>query len=67
MNKNILDIREFSVAHAVEIVKAIAVSEKMGLLNNEEDLTTMIAAGIETAVEDYYQKLENLKNEAGSI
>jgi hypothetical protein len=67
MNDSILNVREFSVKHAVEIVKAIAVSEKMGILNTEEDLTTMIAAGIETAIEDYYQKLENLKNEVRSI
>lgn len=67
MNDNSLNVREFSVNHAVEIVKAIAVSEKMGLLNNEEDLTTMIAAGIETAIEEYFEKIKNLKNEAGSI
>ena len=67
MNDSALNVREFSVTHSVEIVKAIAVSEKMGILNTEEDLITMIAAGIETAIEDYYQKLENLKNEAGSI
>lgn len=62
--ENLLDIREFSSSHATEIVKAIAVSEKMGLLNSEEDLTSMITAGIETAIEEYYQRFENLKNEA---
>jgi hypothetical protein len=61
MSEGIFNIREFSVSHAVEIVKAISVSEKMGLLNNEEDLTSMLAAGIETAIEDYYQKLEEIK------
>lgn len=64
MSADIFNVREFSVSHATEVVKAIAVSEKMGLLNNEEDLTSMIAAGIETAIEEYYQKLEEIKNEA---
>lgn len=56
MNDSVLNVREFSVAHAVEIVKAIAVSEKMGILNTEQDLITMIAAGIETAIEDFAEK-----------
>jgi hypothetical protein len=61
MNNNILDIREFAESHAAELVKAIAVAEKMGMLNTEADLISITTAGIETAIEDYYQKLENLK------
>lgn len=61
MGNNILDIREFSTSHASELVKAIAVAEKMGMLNTEADLISIATAGIETAIEDYCQTLENLK------
>ena len=53
MEENQLEIRDIATAQAQETVKAIAVAEKMGLLNSEEDLTMMIAAGIETALEEF--------------
>jgi len=58
MEENQLEIRDIATAQAQETVKAIAVAEKMGLLNSEEDLTMMIAAGIETALEEF-EKAKN--------
>ena len=49
-------IREIAIFHAKETVKALAVAQRMGLMNTEEDLTDLITAGIETAIEDMLSK-----------
>jgi hypothetical protein len=57
------NIRDLAQSHAVDTVKALAVAQKMGMVNSEEDLTTLIASGIETALENLILKLEEIKNE----
>jgi hypothetical protein len=46
------------VQHAKEAVKAMAVAQRMGMMNSEEELVSIVAAGIETAIEDF----ENIMN-----
>lgn len=57
------NIRDLAMSHAVDTVKALAVAQTMNMVNSEEDLTTMIASGIETALEDLIARLEEIKNE----
>jgi hypothetical protein len=56
---NIIDIAK---SHAVDTVKALAIAQRMNMINTEEDLTSLISSGIETAIEDFIQKTEELKN-----
>ena len=57
------NIRDLAQSHAVDTVKALAVAQKMNMVNSEEDLTTMIASGIETALEDLIARLEEIKQD----
>jgi len=59
---------------ALETVSALALAQQMGMVSSQSDLTTLIASGIETALEEFSEQLENAKNsqiilgdEAGSI
>jgi stage V sporulation protein SpoVS len=47
------EIRDLAVQHAKEAVKAMAVAQRMGMMNSEEELVSIVAAGIETAIEDF--------------
>lgn len=53
-------VREIATFHAKETVKALSVAQRMGLMNTEEDLTDLITAGIETALEEFISKNESL-------
>lgn len=52
-------IRELAVTHAKDTVQAMAIAQRMGMMNSEEELINLLAAGIETAVEDYLLKNKN--------
>jgi hypothetical protein len=56
---------------AIETVQALALAQQMGMVNSQEELTELIAAGMETILEEYVQQIENqskiILNEAGSI
>ena len=60
--QNNLNIAEFAKEHAVSLVKTLAVAQSMNLVNSEEDLTSLISAGIETAIEDFMIKLDPSKS-----
>ena len=45
--------------YAEHTVKSLAHSQRMGLVSNEEELTSLISAGIETALEEYASQLKN--------
>jgi hypothetical protein len=56
---------------AEETVQALALAQQMGMVNSQEELTVLIASGIETALEEYVVQIENqskiIINETGSI
>jgi hypothetical protein len=52
------EIRDLATFHAKETVKAMSVAQRMGLMNSEEDLTDIITAGIETAVEELLKRID---------
>jgi DnaJ-domain-containing protein 1 len=58
-----INIKEIAAEYAGVVVKSLAISEKMGMMTGEEDLRNIIAAGIETALEDLIVKINPEKNE----
>lgn len=56
---------------AEETVQALALAQQMGMVSSQEELTVLIASGIETALEEYVIQIENqskiIINETGSI
>jgi hypothetical protein len=58
MNESENIIKNISESQSADLVKAIAVAEKMGLLNTEDDLRSILAAGLETALEEF-EKVKN--------
>ena len=56
---------------AEETVQALALAQQMGMGSSQEELTVLIASGIETALEEYVIQIENqskiIINETGSI
>ena len=58
-----LNIAEFAKDHAVSLVKTLAVAQSMNMVSTEEDLTNLISAGIETAIEDFMIILDPPKPE----
>jgi len=56
---------------AEETVQALALAQQMGMVSSQEELTILIASGIETALEEYVIQIENqskiIINETGSI
>jgi uncharacterized Rmd1/YagE family protein len=53
MESNKVSIPEIAKDHATMTVKSLALAQSMNLVSTEEDLTNLIAAGIETALEDF--------------
>jgi hypothetical protein len=53
MENNNLNIAEIAKEHAIMTVKSLALAQSMNLVSTEEDLTNLISAGIETALEDF--------------
>ena len=64
-------IQKIARTGAIETVPALALAQQMGMVNSQEELTELIAAGMETILEEYIQQVENqskiILNEAGSI
>lgn len=53
-------IEEIAKSAAEETVAALAIAKQMGIVNSQAELTVLIASGIETAIEEYVVRLENL-------
>lgn len=70
-NKEVGLIQKIARTGAIETVQALALAQQMGMVNSQEELTELIAAGMETILEEYIQQVENqskiILNEAGSI
>lgn len=58
-----LDFKKMVDEYADSVVQSIAVAQRMGMLENEDDLKQLIAAGMELAVEDALIKLTQLNSE----
>ncbi len=56
---------------AEQTVQALAIAQQMGMVTSQEELTVMIASGMETVLEEYVQQISNqskiILNETGSI
>jgi hypothetical protein len=59
-----INIKEIAAEYAGTVIKSLAITQNMGLMATEEDLRNLIAAGIETALEDLIVKINPEKNEA---
>lgn len=66
-------IEKIAKETAEETISALALAQQMGMVSSQADLTTLIASGIETALEEFHEILESEKNsqiilnETGSI
>lgn len=56
-----LNIQQIAKDHAAMTVKSLALAQSMNMVSTEEDLTNLIAAGIETALEDLLIALQDSK------
>jgi hypothetical protein len=56
---------------AEQTVQALAIAQQMGMVTSQEELTVMIASGMETVLEEYVQQISNqskiILNETGGI
>lgn len=59
---NTLDITKLSREYGASIMQALAISQQNGTIKNPTDLEELISAGIETALEDYKEKLFHDEN-----
>ena len=62
--KQEVDVKKFSYDCAGGMVDALAIARQMNQLHNQEDLRKLLAAGLETAIEDFMALLQGKKPEA---
>lgn len=55
-------IQEVAAEGAKQTVQALAVAQQMGMVNSEAELTILLAAGMETVIEEYLSRAENKSN-----
>lgn len=55
--KNELDIPQLSKEYANAILQSLAIAQKNKAISGPGDLEVLIAAGLETALEDFQEKL----------
>lgn len=64
-------IQKIAAEGAQQTVQALAVAQQMGMVTSEQELTVLIAAGMETVLEEYIAAVENqskiILNETGSV
>lgn len=64
-------IQKIAAEGAQQTVQALAVAQQMGMVGSEAELTILIAAGMETVLEEYVSAVENqskiILDETGSI
>lgn len=64
-------IQKIAAEGAQQTVQALAVAQQMGMVSSESELTILIAAGMETVLEEYVSAVENqskiILDETGSI
>lgn len=64
-------IQAIAAEGAKQTVQALAVAQQMGMVNSETELTVLLAASMETIIEEYISRVENKSNiildETGSV
>lgn len=55
-------IQEVAAEGAKQTMQALAIAQQMGMVNSETDLTVLLAAGMETVIEEYISRTENQSN-----
>lgn len=64
-------VQRIAQTGAEQTVQALAIAQQMGMVTSQEELTVLIAAGMETVLEEYIAAVENESNiildETGSI
>lgn len=55
-------IQEVAAEGAKQTMQALAIAQQMGMVNSEADLTVLLAAGMETVIEEYISRAENQSN-----
>lgn len=59
MESNAELIQTIAAEGAKQTVQALAVAQQMGMVSSEAELTVLIAAGMETVLEEYINQVEN--------
>ena len=64
-------IQKLAAEGAQQTVQALAVAQQMGMVGSEAELIVLIAAGMETVLEEYVNEVENqskiILDDTGSI
>jgi adenylate kinase len=64
-------IEQIAQEGAQQTVQALALAQQMGMVTSQEELTVLIASGMETVLEEYIERIENqskiIIDETGSI
>lgn len=64
-------IQKLAAEGAQQTVQALAVAQQMGMVGSEAELIVLIAAGMETVLEEYANEVENqskiILDDTGSI
>lgn len=62
MESQDLNIQKIVEEYAESVVQSIAIAQRMGMLENEDDLKQLISAGMECAVEDAILRLTQISS-----
>lgn len=55
-------IQAVAAEGAKQTMQALAVAQQMGMVNSETELTVLLAASMETVIEEYISRAENQSN-----
>ena len=55
-------IQAVAAEGAKQTMQALAVAQQMGMVNSETELTVLLAASMETVIEEYISRVENQSN-----
>ena len=56
-------IEKLSMEGAKQTIQALSVAQQMGTVGTESELTLLIAAGIETVLEEFTETIENMPDD----
>ena len=56
-------IEKLSMEGAKQTIQALSVAQQMGMVGTESELTLLIAAGMETVLEEFAEVIENMPDD----
>ena len=56
-------IEKLSMEGAKQTIQALSVAQQMGMVGTESELTLLIAAGMETVLEEFAETIENMPDD----